>query len=203
MNSDKQQFYRDLDKERLDKVNKRNRRISLALFALIVFLFLFFYPYTHKVNKTVPAMYRNENGVYEKSYIYIDAKVKSTLFRDTYKYFTGENLNEDSYWHYQGSILQSEFIKAPSYAYHTGITLQRGDSKEQDFISTVKSIRGGGIESVFTGFIQCSRNFEDIIIYRYNIQDGQNSRELKEPIVWVGPALDEQEAETILKKYRK
>lgn len=203
MNTDKQQFYRDLDKERLDKTNKRNRKISLALFALIIFLFLLFYPYTHKVNKTVPAMYRNENGVYEKSYIYIDAEAKSTLFRDTYKFFAGKNLNEDNYWYYQGAILQSELIKAPSYTYLTGTTLQRGDNKELHSISTIRSIRGGGIEDVFTAFIQCSRNFEDIIIYSYNIQDGQNSRELKEPIVWVGPALDEQEAETILKKYRK
>lgn len=131
MNSEKQQFYRDLDKKRLDKDNKRNRKIFLAIFGLIMFLFLLFYPYTHKVNKTVPAMYRNENGVYEKNYIYIDAKVKSTLFRDTYKYFTGKNLNEDSYWHYEGSIMQSEFIKTPPYGYLTGTNLQRGDNKEQ------------------------------------------------------------------------
>lgn len=203
MDSDKQQFYRDLDKERLDKTNKRNRKISLVLFSLIVFLFLFFYPYTHKVNKTIPAMYRNENGVYEKNYIYIDAKVKSTLFRDTYKFFTGKNFNEDSYWHYNGSILQSEFIKAPSYAYLTSTTLQRGDNEEQHIISTVRSLRGGGIEFVFSGFIQCNKNFEDIIIYSYTIKDGQSSRELEEPVAWVGPAFDVKQAEEILKKYKK
>ncbi len=201
MDSDKQQFYRDLDKERLDKTNKRNRKISLVLFSLIVFLFLFFYPYTHKVKKTIPAMYRNENGVYEKNYIYIDAKVRSTLFRDTYKFFTGKNFNEDSYWHYEGSILQSEFIETPIYAYQIGTTLQRGDNKEQHIISNFRPRRDGFLDDLFFGFIHCSRNFEEVIIYSYAIKDGQNSKEIKEPVAWVGPAFDEKEAEAILKKY--
>ncbi|AVM42979.1 hypothetical protein [Fastidiosipila sanguinis] len=179
--------------------NNLTKKVIISLSMIILILLILFVPYTSSIQKTIPSVHKNAEGIYQKSYIYISGEVKSTVFRNLYSSIFNKNYDNDPYWYFKGIIAPAELIDNESDTIDYATDLQLNSNGELYYLHII-DFKGGGLKTNHSLDIISDDNMSKIIIFE-NLKPVTNiPRDVHKIPFWLGPEFSEESAYELFEK---
>lgn len=120
----------------------KSKKIIFLSVAIILLLTVLFFPYTKKIQNNLTSINRDYQGNYSQGEIVVNGTIKSSIFRDLYKFISGKNFNENDFWQFKGLIIPKELMDKSTDKYFVVTNLQNNSNGEKRYLQIYKNEPG-------------------------------------------------------------
>lgn len=165
---------------------KIKKYILLSVIVIIILAILFF-PYTKKIQHNLFSINRDYQGNYSQGEIVVNGTIKSSIFRDLYKFISGKDFNENDFWQFRGLIIPKELMDKSTDKYFVVTNLQNNSNGEKRYLQIYKNEPGETIH-IKTLSILANCNLNTIILLDdFNLDANYNKEDIP---FWQGTTLN-------------
>ncbi len=165
---------------------KFKKYILLSVIVIIILAILLF-PYTRKIQHNLFSINRDYQGNYSQGKIVVNGTIKSSIFRDLYKFISGKDFNENDFWQFKGLIIPKELMNKSTDKYFVVTNLQNNSNGEKKYLQIYENEPGETIH-IKTLSILANCNLNTIILLDdFNLDANYNKEDIS---FWQGTTLN-------------